>query len=151
MRLLPAMAWMAGTLWAQNATQRPVTLRVHLLVACGTPGAGAQVKVQGQAASLCLDRTPFLTQNDVESAEIQPGAQGRTRVFLTFHEEAARRELQVTLKNIGNRVGIVLNGRVVGTPTITAASRLLYIDDSFTKEQAEAVVGAFNRRLYPAK
>jgi len=150
MRLL-ALAWMVGIAWAQGAPPRPVTLKVHLLVACGTAGAGAQVKVQGQAAPLCLDGSPFLTQNDVQSAEIQHGSAGRTLVFLTFHDNAAIRELQITRKNIGNHVGIVLNGRVVGTPTISAASRLLYIDDGFTPQQAEAVVAAFNRKLYPAK
>ena len=141
------LACLAGNAWPQNADRRPVRLAVHLLVACGTAGAGAAVQVAG-GPPRCLERKPFLTQDDVQSAEVHPGSQGRHLVLLTFHEEAAIRELQVTLKNIGNRVGIVLDGRVVGTPRITSGSRLLYIDGGFSQPQAEEVVAAFNRRLY---
>ena len=148
-RLCFALLWTAASAWTQTAPQRPVTLAVHLLVAC--PAGAAPVKVQTAAGPLCLDRQPFLTQDDVQSAEIQPSSQGHPMVFLTFHEDAAIRELQVTRKNIGNRVGIVLNGRVVDSPLITAGSRLLYIDDHFTRPEAEAVVGAFNRYMASRK
>jgi hypothetical protein len=147
LKVCAALAWMAASAWAQNAPKPPVTLAVHLLVACGTPGAGAAVKAAGPEARLCLERKPFLTQDDVQSAEVQQGSQGHPLVFLTFHDDAAIRELQITRKNIGNRVGIVLNGRVVGTPAIRAASRLLWIDGGFTRQQAEAVVAAFERQL----
>src|SRR5271157_635415 len=113
--------------------------------------ARTSVKVQTAAGPLCLDRQPFLTQDDVQSAEIQPSPKGHPMVFLTFHEDAAIRELQITKKNIGNRVGIVMNGRVVDTPLIAAASRLLYIDAGFTQQQAEAVVSAFNRLVASRK
>ena len=157
MRLWLALLWIAGafptgTIYAQTASGRPVTLAVHILVPCG-PGAGQRVKVAGVAGSLCLDRTPFLTEQDVQSAEIQVSSKGHPMVFLTFHNEAAVRELQVTQKNIGNRVAILLDGKVVSTPAIAAASRLLYIDGNFTRPQADQVVMSFNRYLaaQPAK
>ncbi len=140
---LLAMVWLAG---AQGAPKPGVVLAVHILVPCAA-GAGARVKIPDSPMPLCLDRAPFLTQDDVQSAEIQMSSKGHPRVFLTFRPEAARRELQVTQKNIGNRVGIVLNGRVVSTVTIAAASRLLYIDGDFTRPEADAVVMAFNRYL----
>lgn len=139
--------WIAGAMWAQTAAKPPVRLRVHLIVPCGAPGAGATVKVANAGGPLCLEKQPFLTQADVETAEIQPASSGRTLVFLTFRHDAAMRELQVTMANIGNRVGIVLNGHLMGTPVISAASRLLYIDGGFTRQQAEEIVGAFNRGL----
>jgi preprotein translocase subunit SecD len=135
-------------LWAiilAAAQSRPVTLAVHILVPCG-PGSGARVKTPG-STPLCLDRTPFLTEDDVQSAEIQMSSKGHPMVFLTFHNQAAIRELQITQKNIGNRVAIVLNGRVISTPTIAASSRLLYIDGNFTRPEADEVVMAFNRYL----
>jgi preprotein translocase subunit SecD len=64
-------------------------------------------------------------------------------VFLTFHRNAAMRELQVTLKNIGNHIAIVLNGRVLSTPTVEAGSRMLYLDGGFTQAQALALVRGF--------
>ena len=140
----------AGAVWAQHGAKPPVTLAVHVLVPCGT-GAGERVKVEGASDRLCLDQKPFLTEADVQSAEIQINRKGRPMVFLTFHNEAAVRELQVTRKNIGNRVGIVLNGRVVATPVIAAASRLLYIDGNFTRPQADEIVMAFNHYLAAPK
>ena len=147
MRLGLWAVWMAGAVWAQTAAKPPVTLRVHLIVPCGAPGAGGPVKVSNPDARLCLEKKPFLTQADVETAEVQPASGGRTLVLLTFHHDAAMRELQVTMANIGNRVGILLNGRMMGTPVISAGSRLLYIDGGFTRQQAEEIVGAFNRGL----
>jgi preprotein translocase subunit SecD len=140
---LLAMVCLAG---AQGAPKPGVVLAVHILVTCGA-GAGARVKIPDSPTPLCLDRAPFLTQDDVQSAEIQMSSKKHPRVFLTFRPAAAMRELQVTQKNIGNRVGIVLNGRVVSTVTIAAASRLLYIDGDFTRPEADALVMAFNGYL----
>jgi hypothetical protein len=67
-------------------------------------------------------------------------------VFLTFHEDAAVRELSVTRNNIGGRVGIVVNGQVAAAPTIAASSRFLYIDAGYTAKQAQALVDGFNRQ-----
>ena len=128
---------------AQGLSTKPVTLSVHLLVPCSRD---ATVKIKVAAATQCLDPKPFLTQQDVESAEIQKNSKGHPTVFLTFHNEAAMRELQVTRQNIGHPVAIVLNGRVVSAPVIAAASRMLFIDADFKPDQAAALVGAFNRQ-----
>lgn len=153
MRLGPSLVllWLAAAGVADLRAQRPVTLAVHIMVACPPGAPDSAAKLQTPAGPLCLDRKPFLTQDDVEAAEIQPGSKGSPTVFLTFHKDAAMRELQITRKNIGNHVAIVLNGRVVGTPLISAASRLLYIDGNYTQPEAEAVVGAFNRLVAARK
>ena len=153
MRLGPGIAllWLSAAGAADLRAQRAVTLAVHILVPCPAGAPASAAKLQTPAGPMCLDRKPFLTQDDVEAAEIQPSSKGNPMVFLTFQKDAAMRELQVTRKNIGNHVGIVLNGRVVGTPLISAASRLLYIDDHYTQPQAEAVVGAFNKLIAARK
>ena len=143
-----ALLALATAGWAQNGGKPPVTLAVRLVVPCGSPAAGTPVK---SLAGLCLDKKPFLTETDVESAEVHPGSGGRHLILLTFHHDAAMRELQVTLKNVGNRVAIVLDGRPLGAPTITSGSRLLYLDGGFTEHEAEDIVGAFNRLLYSAR
>jgi preprotein translocase subunit SecD len=122
----------------------PVTLEVRLATPCTSRTAGRPVKDPDGAGSICLDRTPFLTTRDVESAEVHHTAAGHPVVFLVFHSDAAMRELQVTMKNIGNRVGIVLNGRLVSAPKIPGGSRFLFIDAGFTQAQAEALVEEFN-------
>jgi preprotein translocase subunit SecD len=132
--------------YAQSASTAPIALAVHVLVPCSNRDAGQSVKLPGVEASLCLDRTPFLTQKDVQSAEIHKNSKGSPVVFLTFHEDAALRELEITHKNIGNRVGIVLNGRVVSAPSISASSRFLYIDANYTGKQAQDLAAALNKQ-----
>jgi preprotein translocase subunit SecD len=122
----------------------PVTLEVRLAAPCTSHTAGRPMRDPDGAGPICLDRTPFLTARDVESAEVHHSGAGHPVVFLTFHSEAAMRELQITMKNIGNRVGIVLNGHLVSAPKIPGGSRFLFIDAGFTQAQAEALVDAFN-------
>jgi preprotein translocase subunit SecD len=131
--------------FAQSASPAPVTFAVHVLVPCSTPGAGQPVRFAGVDAALCLDGTPFLTQKDVRSAELRQNSQGHPVVFLTLRESAAIRELEVTRKNIGHRVGILVNGQVVAVPTVMASSRFVYIAANYTAKQAQELVDAFNK------
>ena len=142
-RLLFLLAGACATGFCQSAPRAAVTLAVDLMVSCAGSHTGQPIAVKGSGERLCLDGQPFLTQNDVESAEIHKNAGGQPVVFLTFHQNAAMRELQVTLKNVGNHIAIVLNGRVLSTPTIFAGSRQLYLDGGFTQAQAQALVTAF--------
>ncbi len=150
-RICFALLFLGASAWTQTASKGSVTLSVHLVVACPAGASKTVVKAQTTGGTICLDRQPFLTQDDVESAEIQPSPKGNPMVLLMFHAAAAQRELQITRKNMGKRVGIVLNAHVVGTPLISAASRLLYIDGNFTRLEAETVVGAFNRYVASRK
>ena len=139
--LLLAAACARG--FCQNPQPPAVTLAVDLLVPCSGPHAGQPITVKGGSERLCLDGQPFLTEKDVESAETRKNSSGQPVVFLTFRQRAAMRELQVTLKNIGNHIAIVLNGRVLSTPAIAAGSRMLYLDGGFTQAQALALVRGF--------
>jgi len=123
----------------------PVTLSVHLLVACSSQGAGQPAVYPGVEVSQCLGRTPFLTEKDVRSAEFHWNPKGRPVVFLTFRDDAAIRELEVTRQNAGHRVAIVVNGRLAAVPSIATGSRFLYIDGGYTEKQVRALVAAFNR------
>jgi len=142
-RLLAPLLALPFVVSAQNGP--PVTLAVHLLVDCSSDGAGQHIRLPGMEASRCLDRTPFLTQKDVASAELHTNSKGHPTIFLTFHEDAAIRELDITRRNVGNRVAIVVNGRVVAAPEVASSSRLLYIDGNYTDKQAQSLVSAFNK------
>jgi preprotein translocase subunit SecD len=133
-------------LMASAGTER-VTLEVRLVVPCSNPNAGPPLKDPDAAGSICLDRTPFLTEHDVESAEIHRKADKSPVIFLTFHHDAAMRELQVTLRHIGGRVSIAVNGRVISAPKISGGSRLLFVDGKFTEARAVAIVQAFNDQV----
>jgi preprotein translocase subunit SecD len=127
---------------AMNAAQK---LEVHLVVPCGHD-TGNPMKDPDGAGTVCLDKTPFLTEKDVESAEIHRTSAGNSAVFLTFHIAAAQRELQVTLKNVGGRVAIVLNGALVSVLRISSGSRFLFIDGKYDHDHAAAIVEEFNKQ-----
>ena len=135
-RILLALAACAGAC-AQTASQ--TSLRVYLMTACGAPDAGRHI------AAGCLEKTPFLTERDVQYAEVQKNGKGQPMIFITFLRDAAVRELNVTLKNIGNRVAILVDGKVLSTPMIASGSRQLYIESDFTEKQAETLAKALNR------
>lgn len=145
MLLRPLLVSLGLAVSAFAQSPPPVTLAVHLLVPCTSSGAGPHVRLPGVDSSLCLDRAPFLTQKDVASAEYHNNSKGHPSIFLTFHEDAAERELDITRKNVGNRVGIVVNGRIVSAPEVASSSRLLYIDGNYTDQQVQALVEAFNK------
>lgn len=130
--------------WAQGGKASRVTLEIRLAVPCASADAGKPLKDPEGSGSLCLEKTPFLTERDVESAEVHHNSAGHAVVFLTFHTDAARRELQVTLKNVGGRVAIILNGSLIAAPRISSASRQLFIDGNFTQARAEGLVESFN-------
>ena len=142
MRLLGFIVLSTAAL-AQGTSSQEVTLSVHLVVPC-SPQATVKIKIAGE--SQCLAAQPFLTQQDVQSAELQKNAKGAPIIFLTFHNDAAMRELQITRQNIGKPVAILLNGRVISAPVVAAASRFLYLGADFKPEQAAVLVAAFNRR-----
>jgi preprotein translocase subunit SecD len=143
MNRLLAGLFLAAAAWAQGSAPAAVTLSVHLVVACS---GDAKVKVKAAEGAECLDPKPFLTQQDVQSAELQKNAKGSPIIFLTFRNDAAMRELQITRKNIGRPVAIVLNGRVVSAPVVAAASRFLYIAADFKQDQAATLAAALNRQ-----
>jgi len=146
LRTLLLLSGILAHAWAQPAPAPSVTLSVHLVVACSSPDAGPKAAFPGLDAADCLDRAPFLTQKDVQVAEARRNSQGHTVVFLTFREDAAIRELNVTRRNTGHRVAILVNGRVAAAPPVSTGSRFLYIDGGYTAQQAEALVAAFNRQ-----
>jgi preprotein translocase subunit SecD len=122
----------------------PVSLEVRLVVPCSGPHYAQPAKDPSGAGEICLDKSAFLTTADVESAEVRHNSAGHDTVFLTFHHDAAVRELQVTLRNIGHRVAILIDGRVAAAPIISSGSRFLFVDGNFTHARAEEIAGSLN-------
>jgi preprotein translocase subunit SecD len=144
MRALLAFTLIAAAAWAQKTSPR-ISLQVSVAVPCSAKTAGKPMKDPTGAGSICLDRTPFLTERDVEAAEVRHNSEGHLIVFLTFHNEAAMRELQVTLKNVGGRVGIVLEGALISAPHISTGSRFLFIDGNFTQVRAAEIAKSLTK------
>jgi preprotein translocase subunit SecD len=67
-------------------------------------------------------------------------------IILILEKRAAARVRDLTAKNIGNSVGIVVNGEVVVVPRIVGRTGEIAIEADFSSSEVEAIAAAFNRR-----
>jgi uncharacterized protein (TIGR03067 family) len=101
------------------------TLELHLATSASAPGARPlQLPLAGGGSEeIFFDELPFLSSDGVASADafVAPGGRGEVRVALT--PEGARTLAAVTEKNVGKRVGIVVDGRLLAAPYLMAPLR----------------------------
>jgi preprotein translocase subunit SecD len=132
------------------SAQTQPTFALHLAVYISAPCGGADVTKPSDIANnregLCFRNPPILTERDVETAELHRGSKKQPVIFLTFHEAAAMRELNETKANVGKRVGIVIDGRLMSSPEIPGPSRFLFIDAGLTDAQTTQLVTAFQKQ-----
>jgi preprotein translocase subunit SecD len=67
-----------------------------------------------------LSRTPVVTGRDLRDAQPQQGDLGRWETNFVLSQDAAKKFERFTGANIGNRLAIVLDKRVLSAPTIQA-------------------------------
>lgn len=118
------------------------------------PGA-AEGTAPGQQSSqvyYILDRVPIVTGTDLRHAEVAPDTKypGQYQVNFTLSNVAASRFGPFTAANIGNRMAIVLDNKVVEAPNIEAR-----IDDSgmieaFPQQTAQNLALVLNTGALPA-
>jgi hypothetical protein len=103
-RAVPLLATQAQT-QDRNAA---LTLAVGLITQCDSVHAGA-MQLSGTAKSYCFGGPTIVDQRDIATAEFDQDAHNKSTVRLTLNDDAAQRFRQVTRKNIGNEVGVVMN------------------------------------------
>jgi preprotein translocase subunit SecD len=91
-----------------------------------------------------LDQSAWASQNEVEFARVKKDLKGKAVIILTHEKRAATKVRDLTAKNIGNSVGIVVNPEVVVAPRMVGPSSEIPIEADFSS--AEASAAAFNRR-----
>lgn len=136
-----------GSLAAQVQTdfsRFPLTLGVHLVTGCARGGASAPMAVPGTSKEYCLQPSAVIDQTDVTSAAFDQQAYDKSAIKLTLKTEAAQRLGEVTRKNIGNQVGVVLNGELVSVATIAAQSQQVWIG-GLGPNRAAAIIKAFQQ------
>lgn len=72
---------------------------------------------EGSRRSLILSREAAFTGRFLDDAQVRFGQQGPS-VSLTFDERGARAFGELTADNVGRRIAIVLDGRVISAPTV---------------------------------
>ena len=139
-RAVPLLATQAQT-QDRNAA---LTLAVGLITQCDSVHARA-MQLSGTAKSYCFIGPTIVDQRDIATAEFDQDAYNKSTVRLTLNDDAAQRFRQVTWKNIGNEVGVLMNGQLVTVATIQAPIDQVGIA-GLAHDVADMVVETFQRR-----
>jgi preprotein translocase subunit SecD len=146
-RAVPLLATQAQT-QDRNAA---LTLAVGLITQCDSVHAGEfpqlapPMQLSGTAKSYCFVRPTIVDERDIATAEFDQDASNESLVRLTLNDDAAQRLRQFTSKNIGNEVGVVINGQLVLVATIQAQIDQVGIT-GLAHDVADMVVETFQRR-----
>ena len=122
-----------------------LTLAVGLITQCDSVHAGA-MQLSRTAKSYCFIGPTIFDERDIATAEFDQDAYNESLVRLTLNDDAAQRFKQLTWKNIGNEVGVVINGQLVSVATIQAPIRQVVGIAGLAHDMADMVVKTFQRR-----
>ncbi|MCX8037661.1 MAG: hypothetical protein N3D11_11580 [Candidatus Sumerlaeia bacterium] len=106
-------------------------------------------RVEKTGETIFLARRPDATEYDMAWAEVQVDRiTGRPSVLAHFTIEGADKLALLTAQNIGRRMALIMDGRVLATPLIIAPIRdgRIRIEGFVSKEQAQRLADAVNRR-----
>ena len=121
--LIAAACAPTSTVPPANPTANPVSVTIHLIHE--SPGEGLiEWKVERTGEILLLSPKPDLTHRDISWAALQLDYIKR-RAYVLVHFSPVGREKLATLtrQNIGKRLAILVDGKVLSTPLIQSEVR----------------------------
>jgi hypothetical protein len=133
---------------AQAQTQdrnAALSLAVRPITPCESVRAGAPMQLSGTAKSYCFNEPTIVDQRDIAWAEFDQNAYDKSTIRLTLNGGAARRLRNVTGKNIGLQIGVVIDGQLVSVEQIKDRVEQLWIG-GLAHDVTDIVVETFQRR-----
>lgn len=109
-----------------------------VFLSIGTFAAGNQISVE-----IRLDGKPVIQTADISEARaVNESPAKKWGIIIKMKPEAQARFKETTQKNIGKKMDIVLNGKILSSPEIKAQidSGTAQVGNLFTKKQAEDIV-----------
>ncbi len=124
-------------------------VRFEVKLAEDKPAPGLrQVKRSGSEASVYVHQEAVVTNSDIASARVLPGAApGQYAVGVEFNASGAAKMRQATAGHLGRPVAILIDGEVVMAPLLRAPiSASAVVTGNFTKAEAERIVNGVGLR-----
>lgn len=125
-------------------SQKPITIEVLLETSCQVGGISTQDPVSNQ--KLCFDTAPILTQDDLKSAVLNIGANGKPQVVATMKDSAAERVYRITQANIGHHAAVLINKHIAESPYIKVGLRTIIAFQGFSEQQAQEIAKQINQK-----
>jgi preprotein translocase subunit SecD len=101
----------------QQTTQPAAASSVDFYLAHQQPGPGLR-EIALPDGKLYLQEVPVLTRADLTDAAALVDRQGQNFVGLRFSEAGARKLTEISTKNVGNRLALVIDQELVAAPSI---------------------------------
>jgi len=128
---------------AQEKEKPKARVQIEFRLAESSPSEGLQeVSIESTAEKLYLYKDIIISNNDIIAARAIPSYTiNRFDIEIDFSEEAAQRISRITTENIGKKLAILIDGKVIVAPilrsTISRKAVLAGNAPSFTKEEAD--------------
>ncbi len=103
--------------------EQPLTIGMYWVAPCVADQASRPMLDPKTGRPYCFATSAIVTQSDVVSAGFSPYATDETAVQLMLNEAASQRVFELSGKNIGNQVGVFLDGRLISIVTIQGPFR----------------------------
>ncbi len=141
------LALLAGCsrLGVRSEPKDPNVLQFRLVEEREGPDA-EPVKVKGKDATCCVNKQVLMDARDVKSARVVKGPGGKRQVSLTFTESGFRKLIEITGRNVGRRLAILVEGQVLAAPTIHTVidvNNAVIVGD-FSAEETRAIACAIH-------
>ncbi len=125
-------------------------------IAAGRIPPGSEVLPDNErraGGQLVVRKAVIVSGTSLRKANVETDQNQRPAIGFSFDGDGARKFGETTAKNIGHRFAIILDGKVVSSPTIIGAisSGSGQITGNFTPQEASELVNVLNGGALPAK
>jgi preprotein translocase subunit SecD len=125
----------------------PVSLELRIVEEAPGEGLAAMtMSAWGRSETFYAHSEVLMTGDDVASAAITEW-QGHPAVEMKFTEAGGERLAQITGGNVGKRMGMIVDGKLMAAPVIRAqiSGGVAVINGEFTDEEARRVAAGLGR------
>jgi preprotein translocase subunit SecD len=128
------------------AQEIPASVQFRFVVDCGAEGASPPVHDEKNTGSYCLADRVIVSEKSIERAEVTEDAAGAAAVMLVLTDKAAQRLFAATQRQVGSRLGVIINSRLVIAPIIREPiGKEFILVGQMAQDKAEALVRSLNR------
>jgi preprotein translocase subunit SecD len=137
-----------GSLPQPDKPEEPAVLRIHLASDQAQPGFLEMAGLQGQ--KLYVAPMPEFTNADVAEVNALHSRQ-RSMLQIALNRPSAERLARLTSANVGARMAVFIDDELVSAPPVTrpVVGGLIQIVGRYSREEAEKLAAALNRRAQP--
>lgn len=135
---------------------KPATFEVRLVLDKATDDSEqltvlqqSTVPKQAEPERLHVQKKALLARADLKSADVHKSkVNGAPEIQIAFSEQGTKRFAEVTRKHVGERLAIVIDGKVYSAPVVRTEipGGKAVISGSFSQEEATQLVSRLNEK-----